>query len=237
MEDISQSESLALSRRGLLKGGLAVSLGVAGLTAASSAIVPGVAHATNISASAQTDHAGDSITIPFTAQTNWRYCIQCRNIFYAPENGPCAWNNKVNHQYVSTGSTYQVVDQNPDYSPYSTLSESLIQGTWTWCRACSCLFYGAEGATSYCAAPGQVAGHNPTKSGEYYVLNGTWISETPPLQPGWRYCYNCKDMYWGGEWATSVCWYQVGNATKNKNNGNNGTGHAPGNTSYCLFIT
>jgi hypothetical protein len=237
--DIAQSDNQGLTRRGLFKSSLIVGLGAAGLTAGAAALTAGVAHATNEAAYALTDR---DVTIAFTTQTNWRYCNKCRNLYYSPEGGElCA----AGGTHTTTSQTvYQVPDQRPSYSVASG-SESHLQSPWLWCRNCSCLFWGPEESTSWCperitvGVAGQL-NHDGSASGAYYLPNGVesngdyaWTGITS-LQAGWRYCGNCKDLYWGGAWASSQCYYALFNGF-DVNNGNNGYGHAPGNTVYYVF--
>lgn len=227
MEEITQSDNRDLTRRGLFKSSLLVGLGAAGLTAASTALTAGVAQAANAAAYALTDK---DITIAFTAQTGWRYCNKCRNLYYSLEGGElCAADGGT---HTTTSSTvYEVPDQNPYYNVASG-SDSLVQEPWLWCKNCSCLFWGPEESTSWCpelGVNGYQQNHDGSASGAYYMLNGAWTGVTA-LQAGWRYCYNCKDLYWGGAYTSSKCYYAI------LNGGPNGSGHAPGNTVYYLFM-
>jgi hypothetical protein len=234
---MTQSSNRDLTRRGLFKSSLIVGLGAVGLAAGSTALTAGVAHATNEAAYALTDK---DVLIVFTTQTDWRYCNKCRNLYYAPEGGElCA----AGGGHTTTSATvYQVPDEQPSSTVVASGSASLIQSPWRWCKNCSCLFWGPGESTSWCPqqAINGVQTHDGSASGVYYLPNGleqngdyAWTGVTS-LQAGWRYCYNCKDLYWGGQWAKSTCYYALYNG-ENSNNGNNGFGHAPGNTVYYVF--
>jgi hypothetical protein len=222
------------SRRGLLKGGVVAGLGAFGLTVASSALAPGIARAGIIGVLAETDAI--VVTDQFNAQDGWRYCIQCRNLYYAPENGPCV----IANDHTTTSTTNYAVPNGNGF-PHGNVhgagdsgGNSLVQSPWRWCSECSLLFYGPDVASSWCwATRGQ---HFDDTNGVYNMLNGTWFKSTP-LQEGWRYCYNCKVLYWGGAYTASACVYQfLIDKGGNVNNGNNGFGQAPGDTVYYVFI-
>jgi hypothetical protein len=70
--------------------------------------------------------------------------------------------------------------------------------------------------------------------GDPHDIQWTAITGGPALQPGWRFCGNCKVLYWGGQWSASVCQYEKIHGP-NANNGGNRSGHAPGDTGYYLF--
>jgi len=231
MEELARPGDRHLSRRGLLKSSLVVGLGATGLAAASTALTGGVARATNAAAYALTDK---DITVAFTVQTAWRYCVKCRNIYYSPEGGEyCA----AGGTHTTTSQTiYEIPDEAPDYNVASG-SSSLLQEPWRWCKNCSCLFWGNGESSSWCAAMPKTGNqnHDGSSSGVYYMLYDSWTGITS-LQPNWRYCYNCKDLYFGGDWSSSVCYFQLASGEGiNNNNGMNGEGHAPGDTVYYAF--
>jgi hypothetical protein len=224
-----ERRSGGLSRRGLLRSGLIVGLGAAGLTAASA----GVAHADDEQIGSAVTSNGT--TVGFTNQLDWYYCKLCRNLYYGPHNGLCVDGYSTHQPYSETN--YGV----PASAPLNTVSGagSLVQSPWAYCSQCACLFWGPEESTSYCATDG-IGGprtHNDSSSGAYYMMNGTWSGGSENVQPGWRYCGNCKVLYWGGAWQSSLCQYQFASiGGPNLNNGNNDYGHAPGDTVYYLFL-
>jgi hypothetical protein len=231
------------SRRSLLKRGLIVGLGAAGLTAASSALTAEVAHATESTDSAK---SGDGTLVAFTSQLDWYYCGNCRNLYYGPHNavnGFCTATGSPHVRYSTPPLTnYGVPDQAPSPNRSSYGSGTFVQNPWRYCSRCTCLFYGPGQSTSWCPRLVAASGvnHDASGSGAYYLMNSTgssaWTGGSQNVQPGWRYCANCKSMYWGGAWAGSDCQYQWSNGGPNKNNGSNGYGHAPGDTVYYLFI-
>lgn len=218
----------SFSRRGLLRGGLLVGLGAAGLTIASS----GIAHA-ETPASAE----ANGMPINFELQTDWRYCGKCRNLYYAGHSGICAGSGYGAH-IAGSSTGYGIPDQ--QYHP--NLGLPFTQTPWRICARCACLFW--PEANDYCAAGGGgTLAHDSSGSGPYFMLmddgdphdiQWTSVIGGPQLQPGWRYCGNCKVLYWGGQWSASVCQYEKINGP-NANNGGNRSGHAPGDTVYYLF--
>jgi hypothetical protein len=238
MVDTPQPLVPGFSRRGLLKGSVAVGLGAFGLTVASSALAPGIARAGISLVDAQADNYAPVQDI--NAQDGWRYCKQCRSLYYAGDSRPCAGSVLGSADHTSASTTDYLVPNGNGYAngnwPVSQdpNGNSLIQTPWRWCDKCSLLFYGPGMATSWCLGTGNA--HVDSGSGVYSMFNGTWYSGTFPLQPGWRYCSNCKVLYWGGAWKGSYCVYQTLVTGPNVNNGNNGYGHASGNTVYYVFM-
>ena len=218
----------SFNRRGLLRGGLLVGLGAAGLTMASS----GIAHAVTGAAA-----EANGQVVNFILQTDWRYCGKCRNLYYAGHPGICAGTGY--GQHIAGSSTGYGV---PDQTPRPNLGSPFTQSPWNICARCACLFW--PEANDYCAAGGGgKLAHDSSGSGPYFMMmndnssgiNWTSFMPTPALQAGWRFCGNCKVLYWGGQWSASVCQYEKINGP-NANNGGNGSGHAPGDTVYYLFM-
>jgi hypothetical protein len=244
VEKASKSADLGFTRRGLLKSGLLVGLGAAGISATSAAVAPGaaLADATYGQFSANYLYPNETTGLLYF-QLNWNYCINCRCVFYAPDNhtGSCPMTGQY-HGPGSSPSDYGIVT---DYSLSPINPPAYLQSPWRWCRNCNCLYWGNAQAESWCTynASGQTP-HSSSGSGVYYMPYGLESNGSPAwtnnntygtLQEGWRYCYNCRNLYWGGAWRGSYCQYQMQNGG-GVNNGNNGDGHAPGNTVYYLFF-
>jgi hypothetical protein len=230
MDGAPQQPGSGLNRRELIGGGLLVGLGAAGLTVASSAVVPGVAHASTFLVRAGINPSGE---LDATAQDGWSYCGKCRNLYYSAHPNKCIVGNTT-HAIGST-TVYDVpVDVGGATAGNTQFGSggSNVQSPWHWCSKCGCLVW----------APGVCVdsrAHDASGSGTYYMLNGSWHSNNlHPLQPGWRYCNLCAALYWGGQWANSTCMFEViYTDTGNVRNGGNGFGHAPGNTVYYLFMS
>jgi hypothetical protein len=60
-----------------------------------------------------------------------------------------------------------------------------------------------------------------------------WYAAGATVQPGWKYCVNCKCLYWGNALAESACQYANDNGPAN---GSTGYHHAPGATVYTAFM-
>jgi hypothetical protein len=245
-----------------MKAGLLGGLGAAGLSVASTALAPGIAQASvNVNTYMTPDYLEGLGGFLFPLQTQWAYCGLCRNLYYIPEsaNSICAYyylgvhplpqDNPNGNHVAGSPTNYGTVIGNPaDIQPAPPTGRSqtyyaYFQSPWRWCERCSCLFWGGGQSESVCSysVPNEYgSNHVSTGSGTYYMPNGltpsggyVWTSNTSfVLQPGWRYCRNCKDLYWGGAWSKSWCIYQILNP--NADNGNNGWGHAPGDTVYYL---
>jgi hypothetical protein len=219
----------SFSRRGLLQGGLLVGLGAAGLSLAPSGIANAVSGAAGV--------LNGSEVVNFILQADWRYCGKCKNLYYGGHPGICAGTGY--GQHIAGSSTGYGV---PDQTPAPNIGGPFVQSPWRICANCACLFW--PETNDYCAAGGGIRqAHSSSGSGPYFMMNNAnsasdnWTSlyPTPALQPGWRYCGNCKVLYWGGAWSASICQYEKINGS-NTNNGGNGPGHAPGNTVYYLFM-
>jgi hypothetical protein len=179
------------SRRGLLKSGLAVGLGAAGLAAGVTGLTPGVARAVSV-------------------QYGWRYCANCHSLYWGNNGGICAWaESKQQHNNLGTythirdsgGTIYGVPTTDP-----TGASGGSAQSPWRYCRVCSGLNWGPEVADSRCAGnPNGITGyygpHTNDTSGTYYMPYGTWSG----LQNGWRFCAYCKALFWGNAINSTAC--------------------------------
>jgi hypothetical protein len=184
VEDVSHSEDQDPSRRQLLKKGMLVGLGTAGLVIASAALTAGVAQA-----------GATSI------QYGWRYCANCHSLYWGNNPGTCAAVLLSPHKPYSSTS-YGIAT--------AVSSTSGFQYPWSYCSACSCLYYGPDISASHCAAAPSTAlppsdGTNPHTAGNttYYLSYG---AQNPSgTQPGWRFCGYCKELFWGAAIAASAC--------------------------------
>jgi hypothetical protein len=206
-------------------------LGAAGLTAASSSLVPGVARAANSSSLASNNGA----LVSFTYQTDWRYCGGCRNLYYAGRPGTCL--ASMYGQHTAGSSTgYGVPDQPP--SPDDSSRGAPVQEPWRICANCACLFWSPDDSSSYCAASGEQVqwNHDATGSGVYYVMNGTWsqASGGAQIQGGWRYCAGCKVLYWPA--SVSDCMYAYVTLPLTMYPTDTYYNHLAGGTDYYVFM-
>jgi hypothetical protein len=156
-----------------------VGLGVAGLGVASSALTAGVAHASA------------------TVQHGWKYCANCHNLYWGNNGGLCVGVLDSPHQPYSS-AVYGVAT--------AVSSTSGYQSPWRYCDGCSCLYYGPDQSASHCAANGNINGgfsqHNSGGTTYYLSYGATAPSGT---QSGWRFCANCKVLFWGNAMAVSAC--------------------------------
>jgi hypothetical protein len=245
VEETSRLATPSLSRRGLFKSGLIVGLGVAGLSAASTALTAGVARASqNTSIGLKPDYEGAKST---EVQTQWAYCGQCRNVWYTAEGLPyCAafnfFNTESSLHTKGSPTDYGVIIDNPGFpaSPPSGYN-AYLQSPWYWCSNCSCLFWGNGQAESWC--PAGYNSNNPSQqyphinSGSVYYMpygvesggGAAWTATSgATLQQGWKYCNLCKCLYWGNAQAESYCQYQLQNS--------GGTYHATGSSVYYVAM-
>lgn len=97
------------------------------------------------------------------------------------------------------GVAGQLVTQRP-----AAAGDYTTQYGWRWCSQCQGLFFGLNGTNGVCTAlPG---GHNGSGSYDYYVLlnDGTMVAG-PNSQAGWRWCYRCQGMFFGGNGTDGAC--------------------------------
>jgi hypothetical protein len=231
VEESSAQGIEGLSRRGLLRGGVLVGLGAVGLTAASSSLVPGVARATNSSSLANNNGA----YVSFTYQTDWRYCNGCAMLYYGGRHGICLANIYGPHTPGSS-TIYGVPDQVP--TPDDSSGGAPVQEPWYICAACACLYWGPGVKGSFCAdSESQVQwNHDPTGSGVYYMMNGTWSQATngAEIQGGWRYCLGCESLYWPQ--SVSSCMYAFVTKGFDSDAPANYYNHLTGGTDYHVFM-
>jgi hypothetical protein len=178
-----------LGRRSLLKSGLAVGLGAAGLAAGVTGLTPGVARADSGS-----------------PQYGWRYCANCHSLYWGDNGGYCAWAES-DQQGNSLGSYTHIRDSAETiYGVPTTDPGGSNQSPWRYCRVCSCLNWGPEVAASRCAGnandrTGYYGPHTNDTSGVYYMPYGNWSG----LQNGWRFCTYCKALFWGSAINSTAC--------------------------------
>src|SRR5215813_7080600 len=164
-----------LSRRGLFKNSLLVGLGAVGLSGASAALVPGIARAaaSDGTFSANYNYPNQSTGI-FYFQLNWNYCVNCRCIFYAPDNhsGSCPMTGGYHGPGTSPSNYGIVID---DSFAVPIVAPAYLQSPWRWCRNCNCLYWGNAQSESWCThnAGGQTnTPHSSSGSGVYYMPYG-----------------------------------------------------------------
>ena len=235
-----------LSRRGLLKSSLIVGLGAAGLSAASTAVTAGVAQASqNALVDIKPDYKSESLAT--VVQTQWAYCNQCRNVWYTAEGGNACSEQLGGPHRVGSSTDYGVlIDNTPGFtsSPPSG-HHSGYQSPWNWCDQCSCLWYGPDQLSSYCPVAGQSTSqdvHSKFGSGVYYMPYGVetnggaaWtMTVGGTFQQGWKYCSNCKCLYWGNAQSASWCQYQI--ARNFAGQPVSSFAHATGSTVYYLAM-
>jgi hypothetical protein len=250
MEESSPLVTPGLSRRGLFKGSLIVGLGAAGLSVASTAVTAGVARASETADIYLTaDYGAGGNT---HVQTQWGYCVQCRNLFYtAKAGGACCYDisspgyGNFPHIAGTSPTNYGVmIDNDPGFdlneNPPSGY-HAYLQSPWRFCSQCHCLFWGPEQSQSWCAYNYKYQNyqtyHSDSGSGVYYMPSGVnphtgadaWTVSAAVGQPGWKYCNLCKCLYWGSAAAESWCQWQMQNALVNPN-------HAAGSTVYTVFM-
>jgi hypothetical protein len=81
-----------------------------------------------------------------------------------------------------------------------TVTVSLEQAGWKWCRKCTGLFYGPQQASSRC--PADQLAHDGSISWDYSLFH------TQPQfsgQVGWKWCRKCTGLFYGPQQASSRC--------------------------------
>jgi hypothetical protein len=181
MRDTTELAATSFGRRALLKGSLG--LGAVVLTAggASSALT-GVAQA-----------AGG-------LQDQWAYCAKCRGLFFSGSNG---------YTSVCPGGGQHNGADSYDYSLYHDVSDPRAQTGWRWCSNCQGLFYGPQQSSSWCPAGGQhVIGVNGFNYDVF--LTGKLGGSTTDYQLEWRWCRNCRGLFYGPKQYESICPFNGG---------------------------
>jgi hypothetical protein len=234
MDRTPQLSDYGISRRGLFKSSLAVGLGATGLAAAGTALTAGAAQAASVTTTVVNNVNRNALGLATTYQVGWRYCKRCRNLYYSGDKSLCYDGGA--HAAGST-TNYGVAVNNPGFSTND--NGDLYQSPWTWCSNCGCIYWG-NGNGGWCvgSAKNVQLGHNSNGSGVYFMAldtNGSstdWYTDvggSGTLQPLWRYCRLCMNLYWGNAWSASVCVYNFFNSQTTNN-------HATGNSVYYLFM-
>ncbi|HVE57641.1 MAG TPA: hypothetical protein VNB22_12480 [Pyrinomonadaceae bacterium] len=156
-------------------------------------------------------------------QTNWCWCAKCEGIFYLGTE----WLS-----FCPAGGAHDEAFAK-DFL-YSVNTENKGEYNWFRCDKCQGLFnllllVWAGSNTPYmfnygtCPAPGASigGGHNPDFNVKYYIEKNNFSDQS--LQTGWRFCKNCRGLYFGGHATQGKC--PAGGA------------HTPlDNSNYCLFV-
>jgi hypothetical protein len=172
-------EGSATTRRGLLKGGMAVGLGIAlgGLAGPAYAAeyqsnwrwcnrCQGLAYGGNVATSrcpagGRHNHSGSGnyilahVDVP-GKQSGWRWCNRCQGLFYAGGSTTGACPAGGGHNY---GGSYEY------RVPFEPATG---QRGWRWCNRSQGLFYGDNVATSRCPVGGR---HTTAGSGAYVLAS------------------------------------------------------------------
>ncbi len=78
------------------------------------------------------------------------------------------------------------------------------QADWAYCDQCAGLFFATTSFVNNGRCPISVQPIQHSRgSRNYYLEFGMGSSTT--RQEGWRYCGNCKGLFWGNEQSTSFC--------------------------------
>jgi hypothetical protein len=171
-----------ISRRSLLRGGLALGAVTAGLTAASAF-------------SAESAFAA--------SQSDWLWCSNCAILFFGGHgdvNDPCPGN-------ISDGTMGGHIPGSQGYVLNYNTSLTGYQPNWCFCSACQALFYLPDIETSACPGTLGFAGlvyapHTQGSSSNYLV---SLANQAGTFQPGWDYCTNCRTLFHGSGKATGHC--------------------------------
>jgi hypothetical protein len=73
---------------------------------------------------------------------------------------------------------------------------------WKYCKKCKSLFWGPSEVLSSCYAGGT---HESLPNSYEYALHYDCQNAPSSIQIGWKYCVNCKTLFWGGCESTSSC--------------------------------
>jgi C1A family cysteine protease len=139
----------------------------------------------------------DNINFSKTDQVGWRYCTKCKSLF---------WGASQSLSTCPCGGTHTYSDGSTTSGTYTlfmncTNTPSTIQTGWKFCGKCKSLFWGPSQSISKCPCGGQ---HDGSGSSVYGLL---WQNDgsVSPLQDSWRYCHNCKCLFYGPTQSTSKC--------------------------------
>jgi len=201
-----------ISRRSLLKGGLAAGTLGAGLAVVSAK--PAFAQG---------------------PQIDWEWCNLCAVLYYAGNglNNNCCAGNITNITgalgYHDTGSTeyFVLMDESP----------SGFQADWAWCNRCGELFYLPDIATSVCPYSDSHASFPVTHIAGSSTSYSIGIYTNPGgYQAGWNYCLSCRALFHGSGHAAGKC---AGNTTINSSTDGPPLtygSHTPNSTAYFVGI-
>lgn len=170
------NEATPLTRRRVLRNGVLTGLGAAAVAIASPAFT-GKAQAQGV-------------------QSGWEWCNLCKGLFYGPQTATSV---------CPVGGTHIGWEPVQSYDYFLNYNiapgQQSFQYDWNWCRKCRGLFYGPQVSSSYCPDGGT---HDGAGSYNYSVIYGA-VTLTSGLQQYWRWCRNCKGMFYGPQASKSWC--------------------------------
>ena len=122
-------------------------------------------------------------------QDGWRFCHKCAGLYFSYQgaNGTCPADLG---PHATQGGNYTLSDD----------ASAPGQPNWKYCRKCRGLFF-AGNPGSRCPVTTPTNAHDGSTSNNYRIINNL---PGDAGQHGWRYCHNCKGM-WFGSASASVC--------------------------------
>jgi len=125
-------------------------------------------------------------------QSQWHFCQECSVMFFSgkdiaagvcvnpfPENGG---------RHIAEGFEFTLPFEDDPEGPN-------IQANWFFCRKCSGLFFVPVGGDAGTCAK-DMGPHDATGSLNFHLPHN--IPEAPSTQKGWRFCFKCSLLYFGG---------------------------------------
>ena len=131
-------------------------------------------------------------------QPDWRFCGKCHGLFWAPggdATGTTCPRDSGNHD--PKGWIFVL----PNAQQGAPLSSG--QANWSHCDKCDSLFYLPDVAKSVCPKDG--GNHSGQGSWNFILPNKQQGASDASGQPDWRYCNNCKSLFWDGDSYKGVC--------------------------------
>ena len=122
-----------------------------------------------------------------TVQWGWRFCTNCRSLFYGPEQS---------NSVCPTGGEHQMGGAPGDVSSVGLMfnqpATPNLQTEWRYCDRCRGLFYNPGQPNSVCPA----GGHHSAATDSYdYGLALLIGSSSQTVWDGWYYCSQCQGLF------------------------------------------